>query len=74
MATPGPQSLKNAMISPAASDLGLGDSLQSQLDNQLAERRKRLQQGPAQPGVSPFSSVSSVSDLLGQFMNGGSGA
>lgn len=72
MATPGPLSSKNLSLSPAASDLGLGDSVAQQLQDQLAERKKKLSlQTGGIPGASPFSS--SVTDLLGGFMGGLSG-
>lgn len=35
-------SAKNLMMSPAASDLGLGDMLGQQLSDQEAERKKKL--------------------------------
>lgn len=67
--TPGPTSQKNLAISPAASDLGLGDSLQQQLQDQLAERRKiQASKNGSVPGANLF--PSSVSDLLGQFSLG----
>jgi hypothetical protein len=37
-------SAKNFMLSPAATDLGLGDSLKDQLDAEEIERRKKLGQ------------------------------
>lgn len=37
-------SSKNAMLSTAAADLGLGDQLQNQVQNELAQRKKKLQQ------------------------------
>ncbi len=36
------QSAKNFMLSPAATDLGLGDALTTQLEDADAERRKKL--------------------------------
>lgn len=69
MTTPGPTAQKNLALSPAASDLGLGDSLQQQLQDQLAQRKKTLAlQSGVVPGANPF--PSSVSDLLGQFSLG----
>lgn len=50
MTTPGPISSKNAMLSPAATDLSLGDQLSQQLQDQLAERRKKLLLAAQQPG------------------------
>ena len=41
--TPNPNQLasgKNFPLSPAASDLGLGDQLKQQLEDELAQRRK----------------------------------
>ncbi len=35
-------SAKNAMLSPAASSLGLGDQLQQQVADTVEERRKKL--------------------------------
>lgn len=40
------QSAKNLMLSPAASDLGLGDQLNQQLESELEKRKKdALKQG-----------------------------
>lgn len=43
-------SAKNFMLSPAAMDLGLGDQLKQQLDDQEIERKKKLAQA-AQGGA-----------------------
>lgn len=60
-------SQKNMMLSPAAQDLGLGDQLRQELENQLEQRRKAKQF--AQPGMGGSAngasfSGSAVSDLL----------
>lgn len=44
-------SSKNMMLSPAATDLGLGDQLKSQLEAQEEERKKKLMQ--RQAGLNP---------------------
>lgn len=46
---------KNSALSPAATDLGLGDQLQSQVENELAKRRRKSQQliTGAAAGLSP---------------------
>lgn len=48
-------SSKNTPLSPAANDLGLGlgDQLQSQVDAQLAQRKKKMLQMQAGAGLSP---------------------
>lgn len=47
---PGPTSSKNTLLSPAATDLSLGDSLSQQLQDQLAERKKKLMAAAQTPG------------------------
>lgn len=37
-------SSKNMMLSPAAADLGLGDQLKMQLDDEDAQRKKKMLQ------------------------------
>jgi hypothetical protein len=37
------QSTKNIMLTPAVLDLGLGDQLKAQVDEQEDERRKKMQ-------------------------------
>lgn len=61
-------SQKNLPLSPAAQDLGLGDQLQNEVEQQLALRRKQ-QQMAGGVGGSPSNSTaglmgSAVSDLL----------
>lgn len=62
MAYPGPLSAKNTMLSPAATDLSLGDALAQQLQDQLAERRKKLLMA-AKTGGSPFVGGNAAMDL-----------
>lgn len=61
---PGPMGYKNLSLSPAAADLGLGDQLTQQLQDQLAERRKRSLAAAQTPG-SPFPGGAAASMLLG---------
>lgn len=61
-------SLKNEGLSLASTDLGLGDMLKLQADDQIAERKKKLLQAqgqPEMPGLSPAT--------LSLFGNGGFG-
>lgn len=37
---PGPTSLKNMLLSPAATDLGLGDALRIQVENRTGQLQK----------------------------------
>jgi len=49
-------SAKNAPLSPAATDLGLGDQLHQQLEDETEEqRRRRLMNQQMQQAVSPAS-------------------
>lgn len=48
MPTPG---AKNFSLTPAAKDLGLGDMVQMQLDDDLEERKKKLLQAQQGGGV-----------------------
>lgn len=67
-------STKNAPLSPAAQSLGLGDQLQTQLQDELdeAKKKKMANQGPNAalnpntPGIS-----SAVQSLLGTTGTGG---
>jgi hypothetical protein len=56
-------SQKNQVLSFAAQDLGLGDQLQSQVEDQVLQRKKKLAalDQPASLGMSP-----SVMSLFGQ--------
>ena len=49
-------SSKNAMLSPAVADLGLGDALKQQLDDAELERKKKLlqQANAVGRGLSPL--------------------
>lgn len=54
MTVPGPQSSVNAIQSPALSDLGLGDQVKQQLQDQLDEQKKKKLMSPGtndQPGM-----------------------
>lgn len=56
-------SAKNFMLSPAATDLGLGDSLKDQLDAAEIERRKKLAQqanSVNQGGMGQYSQAASM--------------
>lgn len=59
-----PLSTKNLALSPAATDLGLGDQLRNQVDTQLALRKKQQQMalGPTANSAGLYGSA--VSDLL----------
>lgn len=49
-----PTSAKNAMLSPAATDLGMGDMLQQQVQDETEEqRRRRLLNQQMQSAVNP---------------------
>lgn len=63
---PGPQPLagKNIALSPAASDLGLGDQLVQQLQDQDAERKKKLM-GAQQQAQSPMGIIGGAVQSLG---------
>ena len=65
MTYPGNHSLKNASLNPVSEMLGMGDQLQTQVQNQLDdERKKRLQ---ASGGLNPNSPAigSAIASLLG---------
>jgi hypothetical protein len=47
-----PVSAKNAMMQGAAADLGLGDMLRTQLDDETEEMKRRRLAGAAQAGNS----------------------
>jgi hypothetical protein len=64
---PGPQSAKNAMLSPAATDLGMGDALKQQLQDELDERKK--QQNPANAASGLGNSLISSPAVLSLFTN-----
>lgn len=64
---PGPMGQKNLGLSPAVSDLGLGDQLVQQMQDLTAERRKKMdptQDAMAQSGASMMSPA--VMALLGK--------
>ena len=56
MPGPNPLSAKNAPLSPAASDLGLGDQLVQSLQDQMDLRRK--QQGKPITGMGMYAGLS----------------
>lgn len=56
---------KNSALSPAATDLGLGDQLTSQVEAELAKRRKRANQLAA--GMGTAVSPAATSLLSGGF-------
>lgn len=68
---PANTSLKNAALSPAAQSLGLGDQLQTQLQDQLDEEKKKklaskmpnAAASPLNPNTTGISSA--VASLLG---------
>lgn len=45
-------SAKNAMISPSAASLGLGDDLRQQVEDELEARKKKLADSQATGGLS----------------------
>lgn len=65
---PGPMGQKNLGLSPAATDLGLGDTLVQQMQDRAAEAKKKLlnpdQQAMAQSGGGMMSPA--VMALLGK--------
>jgi hypothetical protein len=46
---PGSMNQKNFALSPAATDLGLGDLITQQLEDEEAERKKKALQAAQQP-------------------------
>lgn len=60
---------KNFAVSGAAGDLGLGDVLQNETEEQVTERRRKLmmmqQQGPADYGALSMGSAAVMSLGLG---------
>lgn len=54
-------SSKNSMLSPAASDLGLGDMVRQQLDDDEEERRKKVMRAQAGSGGGMFGSAAASS-------------
>ena len=76
MSFAGNPSLKNTPLSPAAQSLGLGDALQTQLQNQLdetAKKKKAEQQANAVGALNPNTTgiSAAVQSLLGT--QGGAG-
>lgn len=67
MSFPGNPSLKNAGLSPAATSLGLGDQLQTQVQDALDENKKKKQAEQAAGGLNPNSPgiSAAVASLLG---------
>lgn len=65
-------SSKNFDLSPAAQSLGLGDQLNQQLEDQLAQRRKQAQGGALAAGPGGLTG-NVISDLLGAPSLGGFG-
>jgi len=68
-----PINAKNISLSPAASDLGLGDQLKTQLDLEEEERKKKLLQAAGKgqalggllggPAISPVSGTAAAAAL-----------
>jgi hypothetical protein len=58
-------SRKNFGLSPAASDLGLGDMLREQVADQTDEERRRRLARMQQQALTPASAGSAIADLLG---------
>ena len=65
-----PMNQKNYAMNPAVSDLGLGDQLSQQLDDQEEERKKKLLQAVARARPS----VASSANLPQPSTHSGSGA
>lgn len=65
---PGPMGQKNLGLSPAVSDLGLGDSLVQQMQDQDSERKKKLLNPDVQAQMSSGAQMMSpaVMALLGR--------
>lgn len=68
MPMPGPTSAKNSVLAGATTDLGLGDALSQQLQDNLDEQRKLRNGKPT--GLNPNSSglTPAVQSLLGTQM------
>lgn len=60
-----PTSGKNLSLAPAATDLGLGDQVQQQLEDQEAERKKKLLQMSKMPVYGPATQALLGNQLLG---------
>jgi hypothetical protein len=76
MSFPGNTSLKNAPISPAAQSLGLGDQLQTQLQDELDEQKKKkmAEKAPA-AAASPLNpATSGISAAVQSLLGSGTGA
>lgn len=71
MALPGPGSAKNFGLSPAAHDLGLGDQLVQQLQDQEEERKKKLLQLGQVPNANGLNGISPGAMQLIGGMGGG---
>lgn len=57
-------STKNAMLSQAGQDLGLGDQLKTQVENELQQRKKKLLTA-AGLGMSPGGGLGQAASALG---------
>lgn len=68
MTYPGNPSLKNASLNPVSELMGMGDQLQTQVQNQLDEQRKKRQAAGGLNSNSPGIG-SAIASLLG--MQGG---
>lgn len=56
---------KNMMLSPAMTDLGMGDALKTQTQDEIDERKKKLAKLMQPAGISP-----ATMSLLGSSANG----
>ena len=57
-------SSKNAMLSQSGQDLGLGDQLQAQVQNEILQRKKKLTQ-TAGLGMAPSGVLGQAASALG---------
>lgn len=75
MSFPGNTSLKNAAISPAAQSLGLGDQLQTQLQDELDENKKKkmADKGPNAAGSPLNPATTGISAAVQSLLGSGTG-
>jgi len=73
---PGNTSLKNSTMSPAAQSLGLGDQLQTQLQNQLDEEKKKklAAKGPNAAASALNPNTSGISSAIASLLGSNTGA
>lgn len=76
MSFPGNTSLKNSPLSPAAQSLGLGDQLQTQLQDTLDEEKKKklAAKGPDAASSALNPNTSGISAAVASLLGSGTGA